>query len=355
MRGKGYRYCSMTDRSQKRRRIVVTGGAGFIGSHTAVALVEAGYEPVLVDDLRNSREEAVAGIRRIVGREIEWHCVDCGDAAAMAPVFDQPVHGAIHFAADKAVGESVEQPEKYVDNNIGGTARLTALLRQHGVRHLVFSSSCTVYGEAEFLPVSESAPILPAASPYGFTKQACETLLHHAHHAADGDFGVALLRYFNPIGAHPSAEIGELPLGPPANLVPFLTQAVAGLRGPLTVFGDDYPTPDGTCIRDYLHVCDLAAAHVSALRWLERNEGQLETFNLGTGRGASVKEVIAAFTAATGLDVPHRMGPRRSGDVTAIYADPTKAARELEWVTKRSLETCLEDAWRWQQRLGQKE
>ena len=345
----------MTDRSQKRRRIVVTGGAGFIGSHTAVALVEAGYEPVLVDDLRNSREEAVAGIRRIVGREIEWHCVDCGDAAAMAPVFDQPVHGAIHFAADKAVGESVEQPEKYVDNNIGGTARLTALLRQHGVRHLVFSSSCTVYGEAEFLPVSESAPILPAASPYGFTKQACETLLHHAHHAADGDFGVALLRYFNPIGAHPSAEIGELPLGPPANLVPFLTQAVAGLRGPLTVFGDDYPTPDGTCIRDYLHVCDLAAAHVSALRWLERNEGQLETFNLGTGRGASVKEVIAAFTAATGLDVPHRMGPRRSGDVTAIYADPTKAARELEWVTKRSLETCLEDAWRWQQRLGQKE
>ena len=355
MRGKGYRYCSMTDRSQKRRRIVVTGGAGFIGSHTAVALVEAGYEPVLVDDLRNSREEAVAGIRRIVGREIEWHCVDCGDAAAMAPVFDQPVHGAIHFAADKAVGESVEHPEKYVDNNIGGTARLTALLRQHGVRHLVFSSSCTVYGEAEFLPVSESAPILPAASPYGFTKQACETLLHHAHHAADGDFGVALLRYFNPIGAHPSAEIGELPLGPPANLVPFLTQAVAGLRGPLTVFGDDYPTPDGTCIRDYLHVCDLAAAHVSALRWLERNEGQLETFNLGTGRGASVKEVIAAFTAATGLDVPHRMGPRRSGDVTAIYADPTKAARELEWVTKRSLETCLEDAWRWQQRLGQKE
>lgn len=345
----------MTDRSQKRRRIVVTGGAGFIGSHTAVALVEAGYEPVLVDDLRNSREEAVAGIRRIVGREIEWHCVDCGDAAAMAPVFDQPVHGAIHFAADKAVGESVEHPEKYVDNNIGGTARLTALLRQHGVRHLVFSSSCTVYGEAEFLPVSESAPILPAASPYGFTKQACETLLHHAHHAADGDFGVALLRYFNPIGAHPSAEIGELPLGPPANLVPFLTQAVAGLRGPLTVFGDDYPTPDGTCIRDYLHVCDLAAAHVSALRWLERNEGQLETFNLGTGRGASVKEVIAAFTAATGLDVPHRMGPRRSGDVTAIYADPTKAARELEWVTKRSLETCLEDAWRWQQRLGQKE
>jgi len=355
MRGKGYRYCSMTDRSQKRRRIVVTGGAGFIGSHTAVALVEAGYNPVLVDDLRNSREEAVAGIRRIVGREIEWHCVDCGDAAAMAPVFDQPVHGAIHFAADKAVGESVEHPEKYVDNNIGGTARLTALLRQHGVRHLVFSSSCTVYGEAEFLPVSESAPILPAASPYGFTKQACETLLHHAHHAADGDFGVALLRYFNPIGAHPSAEIGELPLGPPANLVPFLTQAVAGLRGPLTVFGDDYPTPDGTCIRDYLHVCDLAAAHVSALRWLERNEGQLETFNLGTGRGASVKEVIAAFTAATGLDVPHRMGPRRSGDVTAIYADPTKAARELEWVTKRSLETCLEDAWRWQQRLGQKE
>ena len=342
----------MTEGPQAGKRIVVTGGAGFIGSHTAVSLVEAGYEPVLVDDLRNSREEAVDGIRRIVDREIEWHRVDCGDAEAMAPVLDRPVHGAIHFAADKAVGESVEHPEKYVDNNIGGTARFTALLRRHGVRHLVFSSSCTVYGEAEILPVSETSPILPAASPYGFTKQACETLLHQAHQAAGGDLGIALLRYFNPIGAHPSAEIGELPLGPPANLVPFLTQAVAGLRGPLTVFGDDYPTPDGTCIRDYLHVCDLAEAHVSALRWLERNEGRLETFNLGTGRGSSVKEVIAAFTTATGLDVPHHMGARRSGDVTAIYADPTKAAKELDWRTERSLETCLADAWRWQQRLG---
>ena len=283
LRGKGYRYCSMTEGPQEGKRIVVTGGAGFIGSHTAVALVEAGYEPVLVDDLRNSREEAVDGIRRIVDREVEWHRVDCGDANAMASVFDRPVHGAIHFAADKAVGESVDQPEKYVDNTIGGTARFTALLRRHKVRHLVFSSSCTVYGRPRFSLSPSRPPSCPPprrmASP-SRPARPCSTRPTRRR----GDLGVALLRYFNPIGAHPSAEIGELPLGPPANLVPFLTQAVAGLRGPLTVFGDDYPTPDGTCIRDYLHVCDLAEAHVSALRWLERNEGRLESFNLGTGR-----------------------------------------------------------------------
>ena len=335
------------------KRIVVTGGAGYIGSHTAVALHEAGYTPVLVDDLRNSRESAVEGIRAIIGNDLEWHRIDCGDAQAMAPVFAEPVHGVIHFAADKAVGESVEHPEKYFDNNIGGTARLTAMIRQHGVRHLVFSSSCTVYGEARTLPVAEDAPILPAASPYGYTKQACEALLRQAHHAASGALGIALLRYFNPIGAHPSAHIGELPLGPPANLVPFLTQAVAGLREPLTVFGDDYPTEDGTCIRDYLHVCDLADAHVAALQWLERQEGTIDTFNLGTGTGSSVKEVLSAFERATGLSVPHAMGPRRPGDVTAIFADPSKAEREWGWRTTRSLETCLGDAWRWQQKLNE--
>lgn len=336
--------------TRQTKRIVVTGGAGFIGSHTVVALKEAGYVPVIVDDLRNSEESALDGVRKLIG-DVECHRVDCGDAEAMSPVFSQPVHGAIHFAADKAVGESVTNPAKYFDNNVGGTARFTALLRQHQVKHLVFSSSCTVYGEAQSLPVAEDAPILPAASPYGYTKQACEDFLRMAHVAAEGDLGVALLRYFNPIGAHPSAHIGELPLGPPPNLVPYLIQAVAGVRGPLTVFGEDYPTEDGTCIRDYLHVCDLAEAHVAALVWLEDNTGTLDTFNLGTGQGSSVKDVITAFQSATGREVPHTMGERRPGDVTAIYANPGKAERMLGWKTRRSLEECLADAWRWQQRL----
>ena len=339
--------------SNDRPRILVTGGAGFIGSHTTVALHESGYHPVVVDDLRNSREDVIAGIERIIGAPVEWHRADCGNSEAMAPVFRQPVAGAIHFAADKAVGESVAHPEKYFDNNIGGTARFVAMLREHHVPHLVFSSSCTVYGEASQLPVSETSPILPAESPYGYTKQACEQLLWNAHAAAKGQLGVAILRYFNPIGAHPSAEIGELPLGPPANLVPFLTQAVAGQRGPLTVFGEDYPTADGTCVRDYLHVCDLAEAHVAALNWLEGAKGELDTFNLGTGKGFSVKEVIASFEEATGEKVPHQMGDRRAGDVTAIYANPIKAKEKLGWATKRSLKTCLADAWHWQQRLSQ--
>ena len=340
----------MTDTSSSRR-IVVTGGAGFIGSHTVVALVESGYTPVIVDDLRNSRSEVLDGLECILGHRVEFHGIDCGDVNRMEAVFDKPVHGVIHFAADKAVGESVAQPEQYFSNNIGSTARLVDMLRRKEVRHMVFSSSCTVYGEADALPVNESAPIQPAASPYGYTKQACEALLRYSHAAAEGQLGVALLRYFNPIGAHPSAEIGELPIGTPANLVPFLTQSVAGIRAELTVHGDDYPTPDGTCIRDYLHVCDLAEAHVAALRWLEGATGKLDVFNLGTGQGSSVKEVISAFETATGLKVPHRFGGRRPGDVTAIHADATKAANVLGWKTRRSLEECLADAWRWQERL----
>ena len=334
-----------------RQRILVTGGAGFIGSHTVVALVEAGYVPVVVDDLRNSSSSVLDGLERILGFRVEFHDLDCGDEAGMRKVLAKPVHGVIHFAADKAVGESTERPEQYFSNNIGATARLTGLLRESGVQHLVFSSSCTVYGETSTLPVDEGAEIQPAASPYGYTKQACESLLRYAHSAGNGQFGVALLRYFNPIGAHPSAEIGELPIGTPANLVPFLTQSVAGIRPELTVFGDDYPTPDGTCIRDYLHVCDLAEAHVAALRWLEEHPGGLDVFNLGTGCGNSVKEVIAAFEKATGKAVPHRFGPRRPGDVTAIYADASKAEAELGWSTRRSLEVCLADAWRWQEKL----
>ena len=337
--------------TSSRPRILVTGGAGFIGSHTAVALHESGFAPVIVDDFRNSRQEVIRDIEAITGDPLEVWPVDCGDADAMRTVFVAPISGAIHFAADKAVGESAQHPERYFDNNIGGTARLLAQLRAHQVTQVVFSSSCTVYGEAEYCPVDESAPILPAASPYGYTKQACERLMQDSHAASEGTMGVAILRYFNPIGAHPSGRIGELPLGPPANLVPYLTQAVAGLRPPLTVFGNDYPTPDGTCIRDYLHVCDLAEAHVAALQWLGSHPGSLDTFNLGTGQGTSVLDVIQGFERATGLAVPRTFGPRRHGDVTAIYADATKAERMLGWKTRRDLDTCLVDAWRWQQTL----
>jgi len=342
-----------------RKRIAVTGGLGYIGSHTAVALHEAGYTPVIVDDLRNSNADVLERLGGICGAPLEYYAADCGDVQALAALFDTPLHGAIHFAADKSVGESVSSPEKYFANNLGAMARWVEALRLHRVAHVVFSSSCTVYGEPSSLPVDESAPMQDATSPYGYTKQAGEQLLRYAHAAAQSAnhgssspaFGVALLRYFNPIGAHPSAQIGELPLGTPANLVPYLTQAAAGLRSELVVFGNDYPTADGTCVRDYLHVCDLAEAHVAALQHLERKPGDLDVFNLGSGDGHSVLEVIRSFETATGTPVPHRFGPRRAGDVVAVYATADKAAKILNWRTKRSLEQALEDAWRWQKSL----
>lgn len=327
--------------------VLVTGGAGFIGSHTAVELVAAGYRPVVVDNLANSNRDVLKRMAAIVGEPVAFHEVDCTDAEALEGVFqtEGPFVGAIHFAAYKAVGESVERPTAYFLNNIGSTAVLLDALTAHGVRRLVFSSSCTVYGEPETTRVDETAPIRTAESPYGYTKQACERLITD-HHTAHPALNATLLRYFNPIGAHPSAQIGELPIGRPNNLIPFLTQAVAGLREPLTVFGDDYPTPDGTCIRDYIHVVDLARAHVAAL---ERAPEGVSVYNLGTGNGASVKEVIDAFERATGKAVPHAMGPRRAGDVVAIYADASKAWRDLGWKTERSLEEALADAWRWQE------
>lgn len=331
--------------------VLVTGGAGFIGSHTAVELVAAGYSPVIVDNLVNSDRKVLGGIAQLVGREVPFYEVDCTDARALREVFaaEAPFVGVIHFAAYKAVGESVERPTAYFLNNIGSTATLLEAMAAFESGPLVFSSSCTVYGEPATIPVDESAPIRPAESPYGFTKQACERLIADQVTAVDG-FRATLLRYFNPIGAHPSALIGELPIGRPNNLIPFLTQAVAGLREPLTVFGDDYPTPDGTCIRDYIHVVDLAKAHVAALRAALVGD-RLAVYNLGTGEGASVKEVVAAFEEATGKEVPHTMGPRRAGDVVAIYADAGKAARELGWRTERSLQEALADAWRWQEAL----
>lgn len=336
--------------------VLVTGGAGYIGSHTAVALHEAGFMPVLVDNLHNSKASAVDGVRAIVGDDIPFEAVDICDKAALEALFGRhDFVGVLHFAAHKAVGESMAKPAMYAANNVGGLGVLLEVASAHDVDNIVFSSSCTVYGEPEDMPVAESAPFQRAESPYGWTKQACERVLED-HAAARGAAHVALLRYFNPIGAHPSANIGELPLGVPNNLIPFLTQAVSGIRKALTVFGGDYDTPDGTCIRDYLHVMDLAEAHVAALQWcLDQPDDQsvIRPFNLGTGKGASVLEVIQGFERATGQKVPYTMGERREGDVVAIWADPSRAANELGWRTTRSLDTSLADAWRWQEKLNQ--
>lgn len=342
-----------------RPHVLVTGGAGYIGSHSAVALHEAGFTPVLMDNLHNSDIQAVEGVRELCGESVPFVELDVRDSDGLSALFASleqagtPLQGILHFAAHKAVGESVAHPAMYASNNVGGLGSLLEVADAHNVRNLVFSSSCTVYGEPEHVPVDESAPFQPAESPYGWTKQASERVLTD-HAATHPEHRVALLRYFNPIGAHPSASIGELPFGVPNNLVPFLTQAVAGIRGALTVFGDDYPTADGTCIRDYLHVMDLAEAHVAALKWClaqKSREAVVRPFNLGTGSGASVLEVIQAFERATGERVPYAMGDRRAGDVVAIWADSSRAKEELGWETKRSLETALADAWRWQQAL----
>jgi UDP-glucose 4-epimerase len=338
--------------------VLVTGGAGYIGSHTVVALKEAGYSPWIVDNHSNSDPSALKGIESILGQPVPSVVADCGNEEALVAVFQQckdeghEFAGVIHFAAFKAVGESVAEPLKYYENNIGSTATLLKVMERFGVSNLVFSSSCTVYGEPDRIPVDETAPIKPAESPYGYTKQVCERMIADAVHAMPG-MRATLLRYFNPIGAHPSAAIGELPIGRPNNLIPYLTQATAGLREPLTVYGDDYPTPDGTCIRDYIHVVDLAEAHVAAMDWLlNQAQGPIcEPFNLGTGTGSSVKQVVETFEQVNGIAVPHDMGPRRAGDVVAIYAEANKAANVLGWRAKRDLGVALKDAWNWQQSL----
>ncbi len=335
-------------------KILVTGGAGFIGSHTVVALVEAGFEPVIVDDFANSERTVLAGIRAILGRDVPFYEADCNDADAMNHIFEaEGITGVIHFAAFKAVGESVQQPLKYYRNNLGSTMLLLDLMCTHQVHNLVFSSSCTVYGQPEHLPVTEETPRLPAQSPYGNTKAICEDIIRDTAHAVAPLKAIAL-RYFNPIGAHPSAEIGELPRGVPGNLVPFLTQTAAGKRESLTVFGDDYNTPDGTCVRDFIHVMDLAEAHVKALKLLnETNEdASYDVFNIGTGHGATVLELIKTFEEVTGVKLNYHIGPRRAGDVEQIYAEVTKANRDLGWQAQRTLAEGVADAWRWQQKLG---
>ncbi|RYC69090.1 MULTISPECIES: UDP-glucose 4-epimerase GalE [Spirosoma] len=335
-------------------RILVTGGAGFIGSHTVVSLVEAGFEPVIVDNFSNSQQSALDGLRAILNRDVTCYSVDCNDRAAMTEIFEkEELRGVIHFAAYKAVGESVQQPLKYYRNNLDSLLLLLELMPAYGVQNLVFSSSCTVYGQPEQLPVTEETPRLPAQSPYGNTKAISEDIIRDTVQAQVPIRALAL-RYFNPVGAHPSAQIGELPLGVPANLVPFITQTAAGIRQSLTVYGSDYNTPDGTCIRDYIHVMDLAEAHVQALKKLNEaeNEASYDVINIGTGRGETVLTIINTFEQETGVKLNYTMGPRRAGDVEQVYADVTKARRELGWTARRTLAESLRDAWRWQEKLS---
>ncbi|AIZ62835.1 UDP-galactose-4-epimerase [Hymenobacter sp. DG25B] len=338
----------------ERTKILVTGGAGYIGSHAVVELYEAGFLPVIIDNFSNSRESVLEGIEQILGVRVPFHKVDCNDAETMRAVFAEEgnLRGVIHFAAYKAVGESVEKPLEYYQNNVGSLLTLLQVMREFGVDALVFSSSCTVYGIPDQLPVTEQTPTKKANSPYGATKQMCEDILRDVAAAPSTRLKSILLRYFNPVGAHPSAKIGELPLGVPQNLVPYVTQTAAGIREKLTIYGDTYDTPDGTNIRDYVHVVDLAKAHIVAVQRLLDGQGdKVETFNIGTGRGNSVLEVVHAFERATGQKLNYVIGPPRAGDVPAIYADVTKATQELGFRTTSTLEQALASSWKWQQSL----
>jgi len=334
-----------------KHKIIVTGGLGFIGSHTVVCLHEAGFEPIIIDNLSNSEASAMDGIEQLIGYKPIWANIDVNDKAALGNVIkEHQPQGVIHFAAFKAVGESVQKPLTYYRNNVGGLITLMEVLKEENIGNLVFSSSCTVYGEPDEIPVKESTQTKMAESPYGATKQMGEIILKDN----DNWLNTQCLRYFNPIGAHESGLIGELPIGVPNNLIPYLTQTVAGIRKELTVFGDDYNTTDGTCIRDYIHVMDLAEAHVFAVNRLindEQNES-FEVFNIGTGNGSSVLEVIHAFETANGISVPHKIGPRRAGDVIQVWAETTKVENVLGWKAKRDLETMLKDAWNWQTKLS---
>ncbi len=334
--------------------ILVTGGAGFIGSHTVVELVEAGFSPVIVDNLSNSNVSVLQGLKNILGQDVPFYQEDCNDFEVMNKIVQKhQIQGIIHFAAYKAVGESVAEPLKYYQNNIGSLLNILEVMKGNGVRNLVFSSSCTVYGQADQIPVTEETPRKKAESPYGNTKAIAEDILEDCIKSGM-EMGIISLRYFNPIGAHKSAEIGELPLGVPSNLVPFITQTAAGIREKLVVFGADYNTPDGSNIRDFIHVVDLAKAHVAALKLLDnKSEGSYyDIFNLGTGTGNTVLEVIETFEKVNQLKLNYEIGPRRAGDVEKIYGNVEKAAKLLNWKAEKSLEESLEDAWRWQKRIS---
>lgn len=333
------------------QKILVTGGTGYIGSHTAVELIEAGYEVVIIDNLSNSNIEVLDGIEAITGVRPVFFKGDCNNIEDLRRLFTENpgIEGIINFAASKAVGESVQKPLLYYRNNLATLINLLDLMPGFGVKGIVFSSSCTVYGEPDKNPIDETAPIKPATSPYGNTKQISEEIITD-YIASGAPVKSIILRYFNPIGAHPSGKIGELPIGVPGNLVPYMTQAAAGIRPMLTVFGDDYNTPDGSCIRDYIDVVDLAKAHVIAMRrMLDRNDTDaIEIFNLGTGCGVSVLELIAAFKKATGVDIPYKIGPRRAGDIEKIWADPKKANEVLGWKAEVPIDQTMKNAWQWQ-------
>ncbi|MBQ9439955.1 MAG: UDP-glucose 4-epimerase GalE [Paludibacteraceae bacterium] len=339
-------------------RILVTGGTGYIGSHTTVELMQAGFDVVIVDNLMNSNVGVLDGIEAIVGRRPDYENIDCVDYVALDKLFEKyaDIEGIIHFAAYKAVGESVEKPLQYYRNNINSLVNLLELMPIHKVKNIVFSSSCTVYGQpdAAHLPVNENAPIQPALSPYGNTKQICEEIIHDTIHATP-NINAIILRYFNPIGAHPTALIGELPNGVPNNLLPYVTQTAAGIRPELRIFGNDYDTPDGTCIRDYIDVVDLAKAHVVALKRMLTNkqEGNEEIFNLGTGRGLSVMEIVETFKRVNNVDVPYKIVERREGDIEKVWADPTRANKVLGWKAERNTEDTLRSCWKWQLRLNE--
>lgn len=337
-----------------KRRILVTGGTGFIGSHTVVELQSLGYDVVIVDNLSNSKESVVDSIEKITGVRPAFEKVDCTDLNAMNGIFKkyEGIEAIIHFAASKAVGESVEKPLLYYRNNLVSLINLLELMPVYGTKGIVFSSSCTVYGEPDKLPVTEDAPIKPAESPYGNTKQINEEIIRDTVKSG-APISAILLRYFNPIGAHPTALIGELPNGVPQNLIPYLTQTAIGIRKELSVFGDDYNTPDGSCIRDYIYVVDLAKAHVCAIdRILNgKQKEKVEAFNIGTGRGVSVLELINAFEKATGVKVPHKITGRRAGDIEKIWADPKLANEELGWKAETGIEETLRTAWKWQLKL----
>ena len=335
------------------KTVLVSGGAGFIGSHVTVELAQAGYDVVIADNFSNCDETNYRGVCAILGRQMPLVRMDFCDKAAVDALFAQyPIDAVIHFAAFKAVGESVSEPLKYYRNNLLSFLNILEAAREKGGCNVLFSSSATVYGETDKLPVTEESPRQPATSPYGNTKQMCEDILRDSVKAYAGVRGIAL-RYFNPIGAHPSALIGELPRGVPNNLVPFITQTAVGKRECLSVFGNDYPTPDGTCLRDYIDIVDLAKAHVCAVT--RRVEGRMkeeyEIFNVGTGRPLSVLELITAFEKVNGVKLNWKFAPRRAGDVVAIWADPTLAEKELGWKAERSIEETLAAAWAWEKRL----
>jgi len=327
-------------------KILATGGAGYIGSHTCVELLENGHDVVVADNLSNSKEEAVLRVREITGRELSFYKADLLDRDALEKIFSRhKIDAVIHFAGLKAVGESTKMPLEYYHNNITGTLALCDVMRRHGVKTIVFSSSATVYGNPKTVPITEDFP-LSATNPYGRTKLMIEEILSDLY-AADRAWNIVLLRYFNPVGAHKSGKIGEDPRGIPNNLFPYISQVAIGKLGELSVYGNDYSTPDGTGVRDYIHVVDLANGHLKALEKIAGKQG-LAVYNLGTGRGYSVLEAIAAFSKACGKKIPYKIVARRPGDIAACYADPSKANRELNWKAVRGIEAMCADAWRWQ-------